>query len=357
MPTRIELLDLAHEAAYRDLCTADPTSLVYHTLEYRDFLASVLPAAAPRYLLAFEGESLRAALPAFRIDGPHGVIVNSLPFYGSNGGILSRSGVSESALRTLLDGFNDLCLSEQAVMSTIVMNPLRTDQDWVRAHYQPDFLDSRIGQLTRLPEDPGDGTLPDQLMSLFHQKTRNMVRKGIRGGFQVVEGGSDSAFRALHRIHDLNMESIGGLAKSWSVFDAIRTHFTHGRDYRLYMASRDDVVHAALLVLQANKTAEYFTPVVLEESRSDQPLSHLIFQAMQDAVHAGCEYWNWGGTWHSQEGVHRFKSRWGTTDIPYAYLVKSHGDASDILSCRPEELLSAYPDFFVVPFSELNSAP
>ena len=355
MPLRIELLDTAHEAAYRDLCSADPCSLVYHTIEYRDFLASVLPTACPRYLLAFEGDSLRAALPAFSIDGPYGVIVNSLPFYGSNGGILSRGGANEAEIQSLLSGFNDLCRSENAVLSTIVMNPLRNDQDLISAQYQPDFLDSRIGQLTRLPEDPGDGTLPQKLMSLFHQKTRNMVRKGIRSGFHVAEDGSESAFRTLHRIHASNMESIGGLAKSWSVFEAIRTHFTHGRDYRLYMASRDDVVHAALLVLHANKTAEYFTPVVLESSRSDQPLSHLIFLAMQDAVHAGYEYWNWGGTWHSQEGVHRFKSRWGTSDIPYSYLVKSHGDTSNVLSRRPEELLAAYPGFFVVPFSALAS--
>ena len=64
--------------------------------------------------------------------------------------------------------------------------------------------------------------------------------------------------------------------------------------------------------------------------RSEQPLSVLIFRAMQDAIkEKGSKHWNWGGTWKSQHGVYRFKSRWGAHDNKYRYHIKTYQDIGD----------------------------
>jgi lipid II:glycine glycyltransferase (peptidoglycan interpeptide bridge formation enzyme) len=95
--------------------------------------------------------------------------------------------------------------------------------------------------------------------------------------------------------------------------------------------------------------AEYFIPVSDEEFRSDQVLSAIILRAMTDAAVAGVRYWNWGGTWSSQEGVYRFKSRWGARDYSYQY----HGKVFDheLLGMSPETIRRQFPNFYVRRFS------
>lgn len=79
----------------------------------------------------------------------------------------------------------------------------------------------------------------------------------------------------------------------------------------------------------------------------------LVMEAMQEAVKRGCSFWNLGGTWASQDGEYRFKKRWGSKDEPYHYYVSVYDDA--ILNCTPTKLLEAFPNFYVVPFSELRA--
>ena len=55
---------------------------------------------------------------------------------------------------------------------------------------------------------------------------------------------------------------------------------------------------------------------------AEQPLSVIIFNAMKDAVMEKIAKWNCDN-WKSQEGVYRFKSRWGAEDVFYDYNIIS----------------------------------
>ena len=133
----------------------------------------------------------------------------------------------------------------------------------------------------------------------------------------------------------------------------IETFFEEGKDYKIYIAKKEGKKIAALLLFYYNKTVEYFTPVIESEYRSLQPMSVLIYQAMIDASIKGFKYWNWGGTWKSQEGVFRFKNRWNTKNIEYKYYIRINN--KKIYQSSKSELLSEYPDFFVLPFDKLNN--
>ena len=71
------------------------------------------------------------------------------------------------------------------------------------------------------------------------------------------------------------------------------------------------------------------------------------------ALSAGKTYWNWGGTWRTQEGEYRFKRKWGAEDHSYRYFVWLR-DRS-ILKRSPTEIVQAYPGFYVVPFDALET--
>lgn len=352
MKTAIEELTTDTEERYDELLCRVPKSLLYHSLRYRNFLRSILGGSKDRYLLAFEDGDLVAAMPAFVKQGPYGAVVNSLPFYGSNGSIIALEGTEQQTKKALLDAFEDMCREEEAVTSTIVGNPFDRDDGLFEDH-GAEVLDERIGQFTSLPDQGDSDSVAGQLMASFHVKTRNMIRKGERSGFECGHDGSELTMRQLYLLHKSNMDAIGGLAKPWPVFQAILLHFNYDRDYHVYTARKNGVIVSALLVFFFNKTAEYFTPATHEEYRSEQPLSLLIFIAMKDAASKGCCWWNWGGTWLTQDGVYRFKSRWGTKDFGYRYFIKEYKSIDLLRSQKRSALLEAYPYFYVLPFTEL----
>lgn len=355
----VELLQDEREAEYDQFLRSMPDSLIYASTGYKRFLGTILPQAEAAYFLARRNGVVVGALPSFTVDGPRGSVTNSLPFYGSNGGVLVTPELSgpeqEEVALSLLHALDAHCAARKVAAITLVESPFPRRFS-LKDLWPHDFEDQRIGQFTDLPatvESPS-GDFEDNLMARFHAKTRNCVRKAQKSGLRSRIDNSDSAVGRLAELHHQSMLEHGGLGKPAAVFEALAKRLSPGRDFNVYMAHREEKVCAMLLVLYFNRVAEYFTPATLEGERLNQPMSLLIHDAMRDCVGRGCALWNWGGTWLTQDGVYQFKSRWGTTDRPYRYFIKLH-DRS-LLGCSKEELLQEYPFFFVVPFSELRGS-
>jgi len=73
---------------------------------------------------------------------------------------------------------------------------------------------------------------------------------------------------------------------------------------------------------------------------------------MCEANANGYKWWNWGGTWLTQDGVYRFKNKFGAVDKEYKYFIKINN--RDIYNSSKEELLKEYDNFYVIPFDKLK---
>lgn len=362
---RIERLGPEREPAYETFFARLPASSLFQSLRYRSFLRKMLDAGAEsptvedHYLVALEGDTVVGAIPAFVKRNPrHGNVVNSLPFVGSNGGVMVDAAAVEyePTFRALLAGFHELCASVDAVSSTIVNRPIDPDDALYDALAEVTATDERIGQVTTLPataEGATDEEIDAAVMLHIHSKTRNVVRKAMVSGVTVRHDGELETMRWLAEAHAEGARMIGAPAKPWSVFEAIREHFRYDDDYRVYVAEKDGERIGGLLVFYVNHVAEYFTPVTIAEHRIFQPQSLLCFRAMREARRRACTHWNWGGTAKSQTGVYDFKSRWGTSDLRYRYFVRER--RSSLRALSPQTLLEEYPYFFTVPFSVLGT--
>lgn len=338
---RIETFTPAYADQYEAFVLSKPETLLYQSMAYQSLLVHLLDCKQQTLLALNGNDEIEGVLPLMSKEGQYGCVLNSLPFYGSNGSFICDS---SEALNALVNAYDEAVNHETTAAATIIENPLSPQGEQV-IHA---LIDERIGQLTLLPSSDDPET---DLMASFHSKTRNMVRKAGKLGVKVsVE---NIAIPFLVEVHEENMLEIGGTAKSQQFFSAIPEYFKEDTDYRVYIAHLDDEPIAALLVFYYNKTVEYYTPVVRKEHRDTQALSAIIYQAMCDAARSGYSWWNWGGTWLTQDGVYRFKSRWGTQDMPYRYFT-SVGNP-ELLKAAKEELLAGYPNFFTVPFSALST--
>lgn len=340
---RLKVMDQSDEQKYRSFITTMPHALFYHGWEYMELCKGFI-GCTDHYLLAINNENnIEGVLPLLYKEGSFGRVYNSLPFYGSNGGVLAND---QECFNFILDNYNSFIEYTDLAASTVITNPLRPADNY--EGIVANFKDYRIGQFSSiLFSDDHE----NKLMESFHYKTRNVIRKAVKERVQVSI--DNSAIEFLYETHVNNMTAIGGKPKPKAFYNDFPSYYKAGKDYNIYLASFQGEPIAAMLVFYYNGTVEYYTPVIVEKYRSMQPLSLLIYHAMINASINGYSRWNWGGTWASQDGVYSFKKRWGTYDINYYYYTQLKN--RNILNASRKDILDQYNNFFVISFEHVKN--
>lgn len=336
----IDLLTARDEEACEDFLRRQPGGLLYYSPRFRGFLRELL-GCSEETLVSRDGDRITGLLGLMRQKGRFGDVINSLPFFGSNGGILADTPAAFSGLK---NAYNELVDNARVASATLIANPLQPADYTAVRHGLNDY---RIGQFTHLAGAADD---PERFMANFESSTRRNIRKALNSSVQIAVDNNN--FHFLEQVHRDNMARIGGKAKPVAFFPLVEQHFRAGDDFNLYVASIEGQTVAALLVFYYNQVVEYYIPVIVEEFRTYQPLALIIFEAMQEAARRGCRLWNWGGTWPDQAGVHSFKKKWGTVEHPYVYYIQVNNEA--IRHQTSETISTEYQNFYVIPFSLLD---
>ena len=133
-------------------------------------LQEVLDCQA-HYLIAHDTCRIHAVLPLMIKNGTWGKVINSLPYYGSNGGILADN---EKAASLLIKAYHEMLRKDDVLSSVVIDNPLLPQQ----SYFQHNLKDQRISQWTTLY--PFDEQASQKLMEAFHSSARRNVRKAIK---------------------------------------------------------------------------------------------------------------------------------------------------------------------------------
>jgi len=324
-------------------------TLVYQSLPYHDLLKEHLGCKSV-YFTCWNNSDLLATLPfLYKEDKKLGVVLNSLPYYGSNGSFVFNASLTESNKKNiaadLIKAFTSFAAFLNASAYTIITNPL-TEDDWANTGLKYEFTDYRIGQITMLP--PHGNHLEEKLMEIFSDPRPRNIRRAKTAGITTEVRYDTEALSFLHQIHRETIEGIGGKAKRKEFFEMIPKFLKPG-EYAVYIACKEKTPVAGLLLFYFNKTIEYYTPATVQGFRNDQPSALLIFEAMKDGIKRGFQVWNWGGTWKSQRGVYDFKKRWGAVDFKYNYYTKVMN--KELLQINQDDLVNAFHGFYLFPFN------
>lgn len=316
----------------------------FHSPRYRRFLLEMLGCADLGWAAMRDGEML-GMLPAMAQAGPQGLVINSLPFFGSHGGVVGGDAKARTALWQV---WRERVGMEDVAAATVVGNPF--DPDSLDLPTGPgDLRDERISQVTPLPGDDARD-MREAILALVDGSARRNVAKAEREGVTIAV--ENDALPFLEQAHRAGMEAIGGRPKPANFFTLLPRIFRPGIDYRLYVARLDGAPVAALLLFYYGTMVEYFIPATTPDLRQVQPMGALLLHAMAEAASLGYRQWNWGGTWTSQDGVYRFKKKWGAEEKRYQYLVTIR--ANELLDASPADLAARYPWFYVAPYAALR---
>ncbi len=344
---------------YQNFILSIPQTQITVSLKFRELLKKIT-RAQPRYFIKMERESVVAALPIFEQRGEKtGKVHNSLPFFGSPGGLLlDPEKTKQDRLeigQELMTSYFDYCHKKNIISSCIRSHPYHNNYDIISEQIKPNFKVKRINQKINLLDIKKDENIEEGLMNHLHQKTRNHVRKAKKEGVRIDHSPEPKFFEMLYEMQKNRMEAKGGDFKSRSFFWLVMDIFEYNKDYRLYYAKYENQVIGCLLVFFFNQTAEYFVPGFKYDFKTLQPNSAMIFEALKYSLKRGLSFWNWGGTRPAQKGVFNFKKRWGTNNKEYYYSIFCFDKEQKLLCQRPDTIKKQYPYFYIVPFNELTT--
>jgi hypothetical protein len=296
-------------------------ALVYYTPDYLLFLESISPKSEIYYLcVTNENDKILGLIPVAQLSNEtKGTIINSLPFFGSHGGVLfdDKVELKNEILKLLINEISNI--KNDLLSITIIENPFNLMDESIMKDCDFECIDKRLGQFKFLFPNEEINVIGEKLMDSFHSKTRNAIRKGSTFSPKIKECYLNDTIRWIQKVHEKSISKINGSFKTIGDFENLFKFFPSPSMSRIFIAELNNEPVAGLIVLLYKNTVEYFTPVIEEEYKHTQLLSKLIFEIMIILSHEGYEIWNWGGTWESQKGVYRFKERFGSITKTYRY--------------------------------------
>lgn len=354
----IEQLRPNDEEDYERLVKISKTSMLYHSVKWKRLLEA-FTETKPIYIVARMNGEIVGALPAFIKKGKYGSVLNSLPFYGSNGGPITHPHLNTDETRQLktelLSTFKKIGAENHCITSTLITSVFDDDIFLYDDVMRPDFVDSRIEHITEFKPFIVDVD-KELLYGVAEKRCRVAIRKAQKSGITTRFAEDLRDFATFYELHKSGIETKMGIYKPARFFDLAFKTLTQNRDFKLLFAELNGEIIAACLLFYHKNMVEYYTPAFKLEYSSLQPLSLLIFEGMKDAIKNGYTMWNFGGTWHSQQGVLQFKRAWGPKQSSYYYYINCYRDSNSIRSLPAETLLSEYKWFYVIPFSCLKAS-
>lgn len=322
------------------------------------WLIETLTCGKPYFIFSTENGVLTGGIAYTVHDGPEGKVVNALPYYGSYGSAVLRADSGVGLEKGLYQAFLARCKELDAICATVITSPFATEEHHrnVKLALNPTFTDPRICQISRLPEYAGESqdAYFERLMLGFEGRARTAYRKIIKTNFTLARCETESDALAFFAIHRENIKAKNGIFKIEDFFRGVfRRSMEKPEDVEIAIVKDGDTLVGGVILFYWGNTVEYHSTCLKDDYRSIGPLNKIIVEKMLEAGMKGYKYWNFGGTWKSQEGVYNFKKSFGAQDHPYFYYTVFFKKLDKIRKMSQDELLTGYPLCFVIPFSEL----
>jgi hypothetical protein len=356
----IQIDELRNEerSEYEDLINISRNGMLYHSIKWKEVL-QCFTNTDPLYIVAKEHGEIVGALPAFmKRNKKYGNVLNSLPFYGSQGGPIVSPYLDGNqrieVKKALLHAFKRFAKENDCISSTLITTPFETDLSVLGETLKPDFTDSRIGQITIFKEKIAD-VENEILYRTIEKRCRTSIRKAQKDGVKVEFAQDLKNLDDFIEIYKKGMTTKGGITKPFRFFKMSTDILSQNESFRLLFARRDEEILGGLLLFYYKNMVEYYAPCFKLEYSKHQPLSLLVYEAMKDAIKNGYNLWNFGGGGERLPGVYMFKKSWGAKDFPYYYYVNYYKDLTCIKAASIKTILTEYEWFYVLPFDELSN--
>lgn len=321
-----------------------PSLLGYHTPQYMNALTNVLHDN-PLYLVAYSEDKIVGFMPLRWRNGTIGPVINSLPFFGPNGGpVFTQAGLScmEVVVEALCGALMKLAHELDAV-SVALYTPFMVESPVLSSAFVPDRA---IDKFTQYISIEGSSLR-------WPTRSRRAVMRAKNKGCRVRKGTPDDLGELL-AIYKENCKAAQIPLKPDAYFYQVINTLCCSDIARFTVAEHNGRIVACLITIQYGMTVSYNVPCSRLEDRTLQANSLLIDDAVEHFKQCGYIYWNWESSPDRQHPVYEFKKNWGSIETKYHILLKYPRGLAPFTGSTPAEIALAYPFYFVIPFYDME---
>jgi len=303
-------------------------SSVFHSPSWMRVLSDTYGWEPNAYVVLDESGKPKAGLPFCRISDLLGERIVSLPFSDYCDPLVEDA----DSWRLLIDGL----LPEQLPISLRCLHnnlPL-TDERFTLAKQ------AKWHRLDLRPE-------LDALWNAMHDSTHRAIRKSERAGLTLRVAQSEQELRSFFEMHlKIRKYKYGLLAQPYSFFQNIWRYFVEAHNGFLLVAVHDGKIVAGDFFLDWKDTLYYKFNASLPDDLSYRPNDLLIWEGIRRGKDLGLAYLDFGLSDVDQEGLIRYKRKFGTEEKTISFLRCSPNGSSTPAQKEIRELLGTLTNRF-----------
>jgi CelD/BcsL family acetyltransferase involved in cellulose biosynthesis len=296
-------------------------SSVFHSPSWIRVLTDTYGWEASAYVIVDEAGEPCAGIPLCRIADMFGERIVALPFSdycdpltrdAESWRVLIEKLLPEQVPIKLRCLHNDVPLSDKRFS-------LVKQATWHRLDLRPD-----LGALWRT----------------MHDSTHRAIRKSEREGLTVRMAESEPELRVFFEMHlKIRKYKYGLLAQPYSFLQNIWRHFVEPQHGFLMLAIHEDKIVAGDFFLEWKDTLYYKFNASLHDDLSHRPNDLLIWHGIQEGKKRGLTYLDFGLSDIDQEGLIRYKRKFGSEEKTISFLNHSPNGGPTRAEKEMKELL------------------
>lgn len=277
-------------------------STVFHSPSWIQVICETYGWEAHAYVLLDDGGVAKAGLPFCRIEDMLGERIVTLPFSDHCDPLVADADswrnlvdrlIPEHCPVTVRCLFNTLPLADKRFA-------LAKEAKWHRLDLRPD---------------------PGALWDAMHDSTHRAIRKSQREGLSVRLGSNEEDLRSFYEMHlKVRKYKYGLLAQPYSFFQNIWRRFVETQQGFLLLAVHNGRIVAGDFFLIWKDTLYYKFNASLHDDLSCRPNDLLIWESIQHGKGMGLSYLDFGLSDIDQEGLIRYKRKFGTEEKTISFL-------------------------------------
>ena len=163
----------------------------------------------------------------------------------------------------------------------------------------------------------------EQIESLFAGAIKRNLNKCRRNRLEFQSRVDKEAMDIFYRMHVLTRRKLGVPVQSRSFFRALHERMIKSGFGMVCVVSKNSSPIAAGVMLNFNGRFIYKYAASDPSALADRPNDWLVYNAIRLAQEAKCQWFDFGISDKQQEGLRRFKRKWGATesDVFYNHVV------------------------------------
>ncbi|MDY6931338.1 MAG: GNAT family N-acetyltransferase [Halobacteriota archaeon] len=341
---KVELFEEGEEYEYSCFLEDCKYSMAQHTLEWRDVVYEMLKDE-PYYFVAKRDGEIVGVLPSFIKENSLGNVINSIPFAGCYGGVLTKlenDSDRKEVYKALLDVIVRYAEEKECILISISTPPFSEDFDLYEKIFEPEYVMPNFIQYIDLKNSKN-----------YHRNIRRKVKKAIDVGVEITDIESSENLDAFYKIYKKRMVEVGGIISPPNFFKIVKEKA--GENSKFIFASYEGKIVSGMLLLYNNNIIDDFYSTMDVEYNFTEANSLLTHYAIDWSKEKGIKFWNWQSLPEKESGAYKFKARWGSSEGKHYYMTKILGDLTDLRRCSIERLKKEFQWYFVMPYSELES--